>query len=145
VLKDEKGITLVEILASITLLSIILVSIITFFPQVGMNNKHNEEKIQAINLAKKILAVWTDDEDNEVSTFIKDPDSMPVPYGYEIIVPDDPGDFYFTKVLEGFSVEVKLSKDSAESRLHAVTIQIGQSGKIITETYGYITVREAEE
>lgn len=143
-LKDEKGITLVEILASITLLSIILVSIITFFPQVGMNNKHNEEKIQAINLAKKVLAHWTDDAGNEVSTFIKGSGSTPGPYDYEI-EPDDLDHFYFKKELEGFNVVVKLAKDTGEDRPYPVTIQIGKSGKVLTETYGYITVRGAEE
>ncbi|XXM71494.1 PulJ/GspJ family protein [Lysinibacillus sphaericus] len=143
-LNNEKGITLVEILVSFTLLSIILVSIFSFFPQVGKSNKQNEEKIQAINLGKKVLAGWTDDAGNEVSPFIKDPVSAAAPYGYQKKESDD-SYFYFSKELEGFMVEVKLAKETGEDRPYPVTIQIGKAGRIITETYGYITVREAEE
>ena len=45
--ENEKGLTLIEVLASIVILSIILVSIMNFFPQMGLMNKTNARKISS--------------------------------------------------------------------------------------------------
>ena len=55
---NEQGITLVEVIASIVILSIILISLISLLPQMGLKNNQNEDKQVAINLAAKELAYW---------------------------------------------------------------------------------------
>ena len=57
-LLNEHGITLVEVIAAIVILSIILISIISLLPQMGLKNNQNEDKQVAINLAAKELAYW---------------------------------------------------------------------------------------
>ncbi len=67
--RNEKGVTLIEILAAVVILSIILVSLMNFFPQMGFINKLNGEKSQAINTAKQVLIDWQND--NGVEAFLK--------------------------------------------------------------------------
>jgi type II secretory pathway component PulJ len=69
--KNEKGVTLIEVLAAIVILMIILGSVMNFFPQIGFVNKSNEEKAEAINTAKLILHNWQND--SNVKNFLKTP------------------------------------------------------------------------
>ena len=68
-LKNEQGITLIEVIASIVILTVILVSIISLLPQMGLKNNQNEDKQEAINLAAKELAYWQG-QLGSTSTFI---------------------------------------------------------------------------
>lgn len=56
--RNQRGLTLIEVLLSIVILSIILGTFMKFFPQMGLMNKQNETKQQAVNLAKKELMYW---------------------------------------------------------------------------------------
>jgi len=53
---NEKGLTLVEILAALVILGIILISFSSFFLQSAKNTKYNEEKLTAIDLSEEIVA-----------------------------------------------------------------------------------------
>ncbi|MFG5995025.1 prepilin-type N-terminal cleavage/methylation domain-containing protein, partial [Salmonella enterica] len=55
---NERGISLIEVVASIVLLAIIMVSVINLLPQMGKKNNQNEDKQIAVNLASKELAYW---------------------------------------------------------------------------------------
>lgn len=52
--KSEKGLTLIEVLASIVLLSIVIVSFLSLFPQITNFNKSTEENLQAAATAKEV-------------------------------------------------------------------------------------------
>ena len=52
--KNEKGLTLIEVLASIVLLSIVIVSFLSLFPQITNFNKSTEENLQAAATAKEV-------------------------------------------------------------------------------------------
>ena len=67
--RNEKGVTLIEVLATVVILSIILVSVMNFFPQVGLINNVNGEKSQAISTAKQVLIDWQND--SGVEAFLK--------------------------------------------------------------------------
>jgi prepilin-type N-terminal cleavage/methylation domain-containing protein len=136
---NEKGLTLVEILAAITILSIIVVSILSFFPQVGMMNQQNDVKTKGINVAKKILAQWTIDEKGEIADFLQVPNSTDAPYSYQIYNQGNASYYFFKKEVEGFEVKVELVKNAQAIELRQVSIKIGKNGKVITETYGYVT------
>ncbi|AZU63512.1 prepilin-type N-terminal cleavage/methylation domain-containing protein [Neobacillus mesonae] len=153
-LKNQKGVTLVEVLASIVILSIILISIMGFFPQMGLMNKQNEEKSQAINIAKEILVGWQ--ESNEVKTFISQSDRI---IGFTPSYVNEnvnythfdynkyPNYYYFETDKNQYNVEIKIKKspDKSASVLHVHQIVIklqNKKGNIIAETYGYITRRE---
>lgn len=53
---NEKGLTLVEILAAVVILSIIFVGIMTIFPQMTHFNAKTEAKLNTMNLARQEVA-----------------------------------------------------------------------------------------
>lgn len=55
---NENGLTLVEVLASIVLLMIVLITFIHFFPQMATTNHKNIERNRAINIAREELLYW---------------------------------------------------------------------------------------
>ncbi|MFX3674582.1 MAG: prepilin-type N-terminal cleavage/methylation domain-containing protein [Paenisporosarcina sp.] len=52
--ENEKGLTLIEVLAAIVLLSIVIVSFLSLFPQISSFNKTTEENLQAAAVAKEV-------------------------------------------------------------------------------------------
>jgi prepilin-type N-terminal cleavage/methylation domain-containing protein len=150
-LKSEKGVTLVEVLAAITLLSIVLVSMLGMFPQMGMVNTHNEAKAQAINIAKEILIDWQ--EDSAVKLFIKET-------GHTVGFAQTPGDkvnytdfsstsfpeyYFFETTKDHYDVHIKIKKNSkikvvsSEAQVNQIIVQLlNERGNIVSETYGYV-------
>jgi prepilin-type N-terminal cleavage/methylation domain-containing protein len=132
---SEKGLTLVEILVSIVLLSIIFLSIIKFFPQMGFLNKENENKTIAINYVKEILNQWQNS--NDVVNFLKNPTTVSL-YGYN----HKDNNYYYFKTKQGdydVNIKIKINTDlnSAPIKTHLIDIQL-KKGNIVSETYGYI-------
>jgi prepilin-type N-terminal cleavage/methylation domain-containing protein len=134
---NEKGLTLVEVLISIVILSIILLSFMRFFPQMGYLNKQNEDKTQAINSAKEILIDWQNS--NDVKDFLNDPALGNLP-GYT----SEDSSYYYCETTKGsFKVKIKIKKTSdlnsvpTEARFIQVQL-LNNSGSIVSETYGYI-------
>lgn len=57
-LKNEKGMTLVELLAAIVILTLVITVFLQFLPQLAKTNKINIDKNQAINIAENELNYW---------------------------------------------------------------------------------------
>jgi len=75
-LLDESGISLIEVIASIVIISIILIAFMNFFPQMAKSNNQTGEKQQAINLASSELLFWQNTIDEEFMEKAKNlPDS----------------------------------------------------------------------
>ncbi|WP_080844597.1 type II secretion system protein [Cytobacillus gottheilii] len=55
ILSSTKGLTLIEVLASLTILSIVLIGIMSFFTQAFSYTSKNETKTAAINVARNAL------------------------------------------------------------------------------------------
>ncbi|TWT26277.1 prepilin-type N-terminal cleavage/methylation domain-containing protein [Planomicrobium sp. CPCC 101110] len=53
---NEKGLTLVEVLAALVILSILFVGIMTIFPQMTLFNAKTETKLDTMNLARQEMA-----------------------------------------------------------------------------------------
>lgn len=68
-MKNEKGVTLVELLAAIVLLTLIITVFLQFLPQLATTNKKNVEKNQAINLAESELLHWKEVISNNFNTY----------------------------------------------------------------------------
>ncbi|MFJ5715542.1 prepilin-type N-terminal cleavage/methylation domain-containing protein [Neobacillus sp. NPDC093127] len=138
--QNEKGVTLLELLISIVILSIIFLSVMRFFPQMGFMNKQNEDKTQAINTAKEILIDWQNSPD--VKSFLVDPtnetlEDLPTNKKTE------GGFYYFYTVNGSFNVTIKIkitpSKESNVSKAHLIQIQLfNKRGNVVSETYGYV-------
>ncbi|KOF11781.1 hypothetical protein AC739_02910 [Planococcus glaciei] len=55
-IKNEKGLTLVEVLAALIILGIMFVGIMTIFPQMTLFNAKTEAKLDTMNLARQEVA-----------------------------------------------------------------------------------------
>ncbi|ANU23606.1 type IV pilus modification PilV family protein [Planococcus donghaensis] len=54
---NEKGMSLVEVLAAVVILSIIFVGIMTIFPQMTLFNSKTETKLDTMNLARQEISL----------------------------------------------------------------------------------------
>jgi prepilin-type N-terminal cleavage/methylation domain-containing protein len=143
IMKSEKGVTLVEVLVSITLLSIILITLMNIFPQMGMMNNHTKLKAQGINTAKEVLLKWQNDND-KLKSFFATPDVSIIPE-YKPIT----GNAYNFEYINGdFLVNIKVNKNfSKESDIydaHLIVVKlynINKTDTVVSETYGYVKIR----
>lgn len=132
---SEKGLTLIEILVSIVILSIIFLSITSFFPQMGLLNKANEDKTITINKAKDILNQWQNRQD--VTNFLRNPTTITLPeYDHT------DSNYYYFKTKQGdydVNIKIKINSDlkSAPLKTHLIDLQL-KKGNVAAETYGYI-------
>lgn len=55
-MKNERGLTLVEILAALVILGIVLVSVMSFFTQSAKFTAHNYEKLTNVQIAEEVIA-----------------------------------------------------------------------------------------
>lgn len=155
-LKNEKGITLLEVLISIVILTIILATVINFFPQMALSNINNVDRNQAINLAKGELIHWQ----NKITTNESLEQFKHHANKRECSI-DEENDCYFyhtdinNEEYKGkFDVEVEvwevsdLEPDLSNSNeywvsAHKIYVQIiedDNNNKIISETYGYLLI-----
>ncbi|AIY05107.1 hypothetical protein Plano_1142 [Planococcus sp. PAMC 21323] len=82
-IQNERGISLVEILAAVVILGIVLVSVMTFFTQSAKFTAHNSEKLTNIQVAEEVVAEARVGKYQNNITFKKD--------GYDIIINISPG------------------------------------------------------
>ncbi len=54
-LTDQKGLTLIELLVSITILGILLLSFMNFFLQAGTYTNYNQKKTVGVNVARNVM------------------------------------------------------------------------------------------
>ncbi|MFD1030436.1 type IV pilus modification PilV family protein [Metaplanococcus flavidus] len=66
-LKNNSGLTLVEILAALVLLSIVLVAFMTFFTQSAKFTAHNHETLTAVQVAEDVVGQLREGEDSILS------------------------------------------------------------------------------
>jgi Prokaryotic N-terminal methylation motif len=149
-LKEEKGVTLVEVLLAMTLLTIILVSFLGMFPQMGFVNNLNQDKAQATNIAKEILINW--EKSTEVQTFLRSSSQtsgfLPTHVNdfvhYTHFDPNKfTGYYYFETTKDIYDVQIKIRKSpnnsSNNSHIHQIIIQLlNDRGNVVSETFGYI-------
>ncbi|MEH7112163.1 prepilin-type N-terminal cleavage/methylation domain-containing protein [Neobacillus niacini] len=143
ILKGEKGVTLVEVLASITLLSIVLITLMNIFPQMGMMNNYNKMKTQGINTAKEVLLKWQNDNDR-LKLFFDTPDVSVIPEFKQIT-----GNVYNFEYVNGdFIVRVDVNKNFSKKsdiyNAHLIVVKLYNIEKpdtVVSETYGYVKIR----
>lgn len=138
---NEKGLTLIEVLASLVILSIIFLSILRLFPQMGLMNKVNEDKTQAINTAKQLLIDWQNSVG--VQDYLEDQTTGSLP-GFV----KSEGDYYYCTTTEGkFTANIKIKRTSeltsaataSPFKVHYIEIQLlNKRNTVVSEIYGYI-------
>lgn len=140
ILRSQKGVTLLEVLLSIVILTIILASIMNFFPQMGLMNKLNVEKIQGVNLANEVLLDW---QNVDFRNFLNHPSKDVIPEYSRYESPN----YIFKTEKAGFDVEIELNEKSDlksdPTKAHVITVKIlNDQNNVISETYGYVFYEE---
>src|SRR5690606_29094949 len=88
-LKEERGISLVEVVASIVLITIILISFFGFFIQSSKHTKFNEERLKSIEIAENVIAeIRTSPDNYKNNTPIPE---VSVTDGYKVVLTIDDG------------------------------------------------------
>lgn len=73
---NEKGLTLVEVLAALVILGILFVGIMTIFPQMTLFNEKTEAKLDTMNLARQEMATITAQDKWNKIILINPPDPL---------------------------------------------------------------------
>ena len=68
-IKNCNGLTLVELLVTIVILSIVLVTFMSIFPQSMKLSKTTEEKLAAINIAEIVLSDFKNNVKNDLKDY----------------------------------------------------------------------------
>ncbi|MBD8068857.1 prepilin-type N-terminal cleavage/methylation domain-containing protein [Bacillus sp. PS06] len=134
---NQKGLTLIELLASIVIISIIIISFLSVFSQFFIFSNKQEDKLTVINLAEKVLS---DVKDGEISALPTS--SQPNPRPEELFTETMNGKSYFVYVAKMNLAEHKPSE--LELGLSRVQIKIysdknvQSSTKPLIHIYGYL-------
>jgi len=156
-IKNNKGISLIEILLSIVILGILIASLITFFPQASQSTNETDKKLTSINIAKEWLVQAQNS--TEVKSFLNNmvnqPNSSIV---YSITNMDYQGlplvsinhDAQYGELVlkeENYFVHLTISstpedlKNIGKTRLYKIHVHIyDEKNKLKSNIYGYLTL-----
>jgi prepilin-type N-terminal cleavage/methylation domain-containing protein len=146
IIRCEKGVTLIEVLLALVLLSSILLTTMRFFPQMGLLNTQNENKAQANNISKEILINWQ--ESSDVKWFLVKTDHVAgfIPTDAKVVYTNFSSDanyYYFETSKDIYNVHIKIKKTpettSRLSSVNSIFIQlVNKKGNVVNETFGYV-------
>lgn len=131
---NEKGLTLVEVLAALTILGIVIVGFMYIFPQMTAFNAKTEAKLTTMNLAKRELAEiknLPNPFEDYVPTIINDNGKPIIRYRKENQSYQFEIDYYETPELEGYIYESTI-------KLMKIHVKVKSGNAIVSETFGYI-------
>lgn len=129
----NKGFTLIEILVALVILSIILLSFMSFFTQSSLFTQKNKEKLTAINLAQEMIVTIK----NQPALFqkaVKYNASFPDP-GKTVLNVNSIGVF---NQQPNYRLGLEISKDYTYN-LYKIHVQIFDlKNNLLSETYHYL-------
>lgn len=137
-MKNEQGLSLVEVIASILILSIVIIAFVTIFPQMKSSNENTANNLNAANIAKEFLIVFKSKSYDELRTEIKVNN-----FDYKI-TNENPltleGKY---KYIEGEKVNVRVTVQSSTAlsniTLREMLIEIlNENNIVIAEIHGYL-------
>ena len=143
--KDEKGMTLVEVLAALVILGIVFVGFMTIFPQMSNFNSKTEAKLETMNLVKKELDFWKNNplplmEDEELINVLLPDKSNSEFTVYEYDRVSTPNYHYKVKYFTNSDLITDRldNEDHSLSELYKLHITIEKNNREISETFGYV-------
>jgi prepilin-type N-terminal cleavage/methylation domain-containing protein len=154
--RNDKGLSLVEVLASLVILGIVFVGFMTIFPQMTLFNKKTEIKLETMNLAREEIALIKNKEDSYISPL--NPSDIILESGQTVDdAPEDvsesvirinykKGDYqyeadFFTVPVPGLESE----KHPENIVLYKVHLKVLVDEKQNSESYGYIEAKAVKE
>ncbi|RKQ18038.1 prepilin-type N-terminal cleavage/methylation domain-containing protein [Ureibacillus endophyticus] len=140
-MKYEKGFTLIEVVASILLISILLISFFGVFKNIYKSNAINDNNIVAMNLARYKSAEFTEKGTNSTT----DPDAVDLTEFNSDIDPSKSEYCSKEEIEDQFIIKIFIKKmgegntDDFYQEPHQVIIVVkNMEDKILSETYTYI-------
>lgn len=146
-MKNNRGMSLVEVLAALVILGIVFVGFMTIFPQMTLFNEKTESKLMTMNLAK-----------TELASIQSSPSSL-LNRTPELSINKDYNVYIYKKIVEGsieepkYEFEVKYTiepelkwigpvdtKPAGHEELNRIEIKVSKvsSDRVISETFGYL-------
>ncbi|QFF99575.1 type II secretion system protein [Psychrobacillus glaciei] len=142
--KNTNGFTLIEILASIVLLTVIISMFLTMFPQMANMNNRTGDNLDAANVGKELLVII---KKNNYNNFSNNTNLAIKEKIHTISINKSNNDYLLLKdTYKSFFIEIKIynSKvfpDNSTNQLYKVSIEVKKneaSPTPLTTTYGYI-------
>lgn len=143
---NQDGISLLEVLISISILTLILVSIMNIFPQMGFLNQKNETKLQGMNTAKQVLVEW------QVKTDVINYLRNPLIYSKPSYLKVEDTHYLSETIRDDEKVIVEIAKDSdldtsiaksGPTKVHQIHVQLkNNKNALIGESFGYLVLGE---
>lgn len=118
-IKNESGVTLVELLASIAILSIVVTAFLAFFIQAANTNQQTNEVNEATFLAQEELELVTSYSLEELT-------------GEEVINKYFDGDLNRTTFKDSYTIETTLTEPTEDSALYKVNVTV-EGGRKLAE------------
>ena len=126
-LSEEEGMTLVEVLASILLLSLIITTFMSFFIQAAKTNNQTDLVNEATFIAQEqieLLTYYSNTKSAEETESLMETES--------------------SSTGSGFQIETELSKKSGDT-LYTGTVMVSKEGKAYAQMETRLSFRTAEE
>lgn len=139
----ENGFSLVEILASLTILGIVFISFMTIFPQMNNFNNRTEAKLETMNVAKQELAKLKSTRyPIDINKKIKS-STIKAPYETFLLSDEEYRIEMFCYDENKQNCSGKKNDDNSENKdrktqLYKIYIEVTKQGKISSETFGYL-------
>jgi prepilin-type N-terminal cleavage/methylation domain-containing protein len=132
---NNRGFTLIEVLASIIILSVIITSFFQFFIFSQKTTTNNQDKLIAINIAQKVL--------EQIKEEAGKPDSSTDKSQYWSV--SHPNDHNYVKTYEGesykesvdgktYSIKIAVAEEKPENRLYMITVTVNGNNGISKST-----------
>ncbi|MDX8289849.1 prepilin-type N-terminal cleavage/methylation domain-containing protein [Metabacillus indicus] len=150
-MKSEKGVTLIELISSIAILSIILVSFMYFFINSAQYNGVSADKMHAANIAREVHKDFKEDPDKNLAlknliaysrtsaaTTISKSSYPDLHLTQDI--QDNSGLLTLTTTKQLFTVVITVdttSDPNVDLSLSKLHVQVKKDAKLVSETYTY--------
>lgn len=145
---NEKGLTLIEVLVSITLLSIVIITFLTFFTNAFRFNSINDDSTQAMNIAREQQALIKEHPEvinrilNEESLTADDVNVLQLKS--PVLLENNKYILHINNTI--YDIKVYIDNDAQKKDeigvttylpLHKIHVEIYKNEKLLSETYTY--------
>ena len=153
---NENGLTLIELIASITILSIVILTFLVFFTNAFKFNSINSNNIQAMNIAREQQSLVNDPASN-IDVLLQEniadsiqawEESTHEPMKTKRV--EETNDQFILEIENAkYEVYIYINKvpeslDSTYNKLHQVHVTVMENGKLVSETYTYYELKIGE-
>ncbi|WP_245805786.1 type IV pilus modification PilV family protein [Bacillus alkalicellulosilyticus] len=123
--RSEKGLTLIEVLVSIVILTLVLVSFMTMFTQSAKTNQVSEEIISATYVAQmEMEEMYNKSTTGGLQQTMTDLQTT-YPDGFEANPTE--GKYKYEKESDGYLIRTRIKREPTDNRLVSVVVEVRSS------------------